>query len=94
MAIEIVDLLELVEVDVDQPEDAGILACLFNNGVQMLVQREAIVNVGEQIELRTVQQIGVEAAGFDGQRGQPRTDKESFVFRGSLGLFPERRRQR
>jgi len=34
MAVKVIDLLELVQVDVDQPEDAGILARLVNLGVQ------------------------------------------------------------
>jgi hypothetical protein len=42
-------LFEVVEVDVDQPEDRGLLARLFNERVEMLVQGKAVVDVGEQI---------------------------------------------
>ena len=65
--LEVVHLFELVEVDVDQPEDAGLEAGFLNLPIQILVQRESVVNVGEQVELRTVEQVGVQAPGLDGQ---------------------------
>ena len=68
VAEPVIDLLEVVEVDEDESEDAGGLAGAFDHCVQMFFHGEAVGNVGEQVELRAVQQVGVEVRGFDGQR--------------------------
>ena len=69
MSIEVIYMLEFIEVDVDESKDPSVLARLQNLPIQMLVQREAIVNVCEQVELGAMGQIGVEAAVLDGQSG-------------------------
>ena len=69
MTVDVVHLLELIQIDVDQPEDAGIAPSVLDMRVQARLQRKAIVYIGEQVELRAVQQVVVELAGFDGERG-------------------------
>jgi len=64
----VVDLFEFVEVDIDEAEDSGLLASFVDEGVETLVEREAVVGIGEQVELGSAPQVGVETAGFDGQR--------------------------
>ena len=66
MAIAIVDLLELIEVDVDQPNIPAVLRGL-RSVFPDIFPAEAIVNLGEQIKLRAVKKIGVKAPGFNGQ---------------------------
>jgi hypothetical protein len=51
VAVNIVDLLEIVEIHKDETEDAGGNASMRNERVEQLVEREAIVHVGKQIEL-------------------------------------------
>src|ERR1035441_5594439 len=46
MAEGVVDRLELVEVEIDHSEDAA-RASLLNQNIKPLVQREAVVNIGE-----------------------------------------------
>src|ERR1035438_7739270 len=87
VAVNIVDLLESVKIHIDQSEDAGLLASLFNQLIQTLVQREAIVYVGQQVKLRASQQIGVEASGLNSQRGEPNRHGQSLrlVGAGEIG---------
>jgi hypothetical protein len=66
VAVSVIDLLELIEIDVDQTEDVGILTCLCDLPIKMLVERESVVSVSEQVELRTVMKFGVEASRFNG----------------------------
>ena len=49
--VEVVHLLEVVEVDVNQSEDAGPLTNLLNGLIEGFFQRETVVDVGEQVEL-------------------------------------------
>src|ERR1700691_4574814 len=78
MTIQVVYLLELIEVDVNQPEDACILARLVNLLIQTLLKGEAVVYAGELVELRATEQIGIQPAGLDGQGGQPRRHGEGL----------------
>src|ERR1019366_9055352 len=96
MAVQIVRLLELIEADVDQAEDGGILARLFNLGVYMLLQGEAVVNVGEQVELRVVQKlVGIKPQGLDGQGGQSSAHGEGLRLDGAgFGKRVERGEER
>ena len=57
VAVLVIDLLELIEVDEDEAEDACGATDLRNHGIQMLLEREAVGNVGEQIELRAMHKI-------------------------------------
>ena len=65
--IEIVNLLELVEIDVNQAEDAGIEARVLDLGIEPLLEGEAVVHAGKQIELRPMEQVVIEPARLDGQ---------------------------
>jgi len=67
VSIHIVHLLEPVQVDVINPK---IPACWRASSMHRcsLVQRKAIVDVGKLIELRAVEQIGVDAPRLDGQQ--------------------------
>src|SRR5208282_6069786 len=40
--VAVIHQLELVQVDVDQPEDAGLFTGLLNEGFKLLVQGEAV----------------------------------------------------
>src|ERR1035437_7012666 len=82
MPIRVVHLLEVVEVDVDQSENGCIETRLIYLGIQQLFQGEAVVDIGEQVELRAVQQVGVEAACLDGQGGKACCPGQSFSLRG------------
>ena len=91
---QVVDPLELVEVDVDQAKDGGVLARLLDKPFEILFKREAVVAVGEQIEFGTIKQVGVDAPGLDGQGGELGSDGERFtlIWKGRL-LAVERRRE-
>src|ERR1019366_8650359 len=52
VAREVGHLFELVQVDVDQPEDAGRKTGLLNLPIQIRVQRETVSNFPEQVDLR------------------------------------------
>ena len=73
MSVAIVDLLELVEINIDESEDGGLLAGLIDLRVQSLVEGEAVMDVGQQVELGAAAEVGVEVlfeglgdvAGFD-----------------------------
>ena len=70
VAVDVVYLLKVIEVDINQSEDACVLSCLVNLLIQIVLQREPVVDVGEQVELGAVDQIGVKPPGFNGQSGQ------------------------
>ena len=76
MAVEVVDLFEVIEIDVDKTEDAGDLAGLLDELVEEGFEREAVGDVGEQVEFGTVNEIRIEAAGFDGEGGEFGRDGE------------------
>ena len=80
----VIHLLELVEVDEDEAEDAGGLAGFGNHRAEVFLQREAVWHVGEKIELGAVNEIGVKARSFNRQRGQTRSQRQS------RGLFRAR----
>ena len=63
-----------------RPKLSRILARLFDLLFQVAVQREAVVHIGEQIELRAMHQVAVQLAGFNGQCRQPRAGGERFQF--------------
>jgi len=78
--VEVVHLLEIVEIDVNQAEDSSIETRLFDARFEQLVEREPIVEIGEQIEFGAVKQIAVESPGFNGESGQSRAEGEGFQF--------------
>src|SRR6266567_1730458 len=78
MAVAIVDLLEPIQVDINQAECAGVGAALRHHFVEVLVQREAVIDIGELVELGAAQQIGVKAAGFNGKGCELGCEGESF----------------
>src|SRR5580704_5561092 len=84
VSVNIVHLLEVVEVDVDQTEDRCILTRLFDLPFQVILERESIVDVGEQIEFGAADEGGVEAPGFNRQTGQCCRLKESLRLGSSL----------
>jgi hypothetical protein len=53
-----------------RPKMPALWRASVNLVVETLVEGEAVVDVGEQVELRAAAQVGVEAAGLDGQGGQ------------------------
>src|ERR1017187_1697040 len=50
VAIDVIHFLEVVEVDVNQSEGAGLPAGLLNSLIEVLFHGESVVNVSEQIE--------------------------------------------
>jgi hypothetical protein len=78
VSVEVIDLLEAIEVNVDEPEDGGLLAGLVDLRVQGLVEGEAVVDVGEQIELGAAAEIGIEMSGLDGQGGESNSHGEGL----------------
>jgi sugar lactone lactonase YvrE len=67
---------------------AGFPARLFNLPIKILVQRESVVDVGEQVKLRTVTQVGVEAAGLNGQADESNCHGDGFGLVGyGLGVW-------
>src|SRR5579862_8388091 len=54
VSVEVVNLLKVVEVDVNQSEDAGSLTSLLNGLIEGFFQRETVVDVSEQVELGTM----------------------------------------
>ena len=67
MSTDVVDLLEFIQIDVEQPEKAGLNPRLLNQCVQMLVEGEAVVDAGKQVELRAVEKLGEKPSGFDSE---------------------------
>src|SRR5580698_3410974 len=82
VAINVVDQLELIQIDIDKPEDAGIEAGQLDARFEKFIEGKAIVQVGEQVKFRTMQQVGVKPAGFNGQAGEPGSQRQSFRFGG------------
>ncbi len=84
MAVDVVDLLELVKIDVYQAEDGpfcpGSLDLLF----EVAVEGKPVVHVGKQIELRSIHEVFAEFARFDSERSKanPGFQSRGFV-RGS-----------
>src|SRR5580658_1649053 len=85
VAVDIVDLLELVEINVDESEDSRGFARLLDQGIEILFQREAVVDVGELVELRSMAQIGKEPPRFDGQRCQLHSCRKRVLLVGQCG---------
>ena len=86
MAVDIVHLLELVQIEIDQPEDAGIFARPGDGRIQLPVQREAVVDIGQQVEFGAMHQVGVELAVLDGQRRQLRSHEERLLLLADAGI--------
>jgi hypothetical protein len=80
VAVNVVYLLESIQIDVDQPENAGIFPGMLDARFEQLVEGEPVVQVGEQVEFRAVEQVGIEPPGLNGQRGQACADREGFEF--------------
>ena len=55
MAVNVIHLFEIIQIDVDQSEDAAVLVRLLDAFVQQLVQREAVVDGGKRIEFGAAQ---------------------------------------
>ena len=85
VAIDVVDLLEVVQVDVDQSKDAGLPASFLNSLVEVLFHGESVVDVGQQVELGAAQEIGVEASRLNGQACQTRCHRQCLSL-GGQGL--------
>ena len=82
----VVDLLEPIEVDEDEAEDTGRAAGFRDHDAQMFLEREAVWNIGEHVELRAMHEIGVEARSLDGQGRQTGSEREGRIFlRGGIG---------
>ena len=59
VAIGIIHLLEVIEVNVEQAEGDCIVARLLDQLVDILLQRKAIMGIGQNVEFRAVDEIGV-----------------------------------
>jgi hypothetical protein len=81
----VVYLLEIIEIDVNESENAAGSVGFFEEAVKMLFEREAVLDVGEHIELRPVDEIGVEARSLDGQGRQLRCRGKRLLLLGLRG---------
>src|SRR5208337_1349212 len=85
VAVLIVDLLEAVQIDEDKAKNASAGAAFMNERFQLFFEREPVGDVGEQVELRAVDQRVVEVRRFDGQFGESGSQYESRrLFRAGL----------
>ena len=78
MAVGVVHVLELIEIDIDQTKNARILTCMFNQLAKVVFQRKPIMNLGERVEFGVMDQIGVKPSSFNGQRGECRRPGKGF----------------
>src|ERR1700722_18572106 len=78
VAVDIVHLLELIEIDIDQSKDAPLAPGLLNMRIQLAIEREAIQNVRQRVQLRSPQQVRVDAPRLDGNRGKRRSSRQGL----------------
>src|SRR5579862_102012 len=78
VAVEVVDQLEVVEIDVDEAKGSRILLCLLDLLLEVLVEREAVVHVGEQVKLGPMQQVAVKLSRLNGEGSEADTGSERF----------------
>ena len=51
MAAEVVDLLELIEIDIDEAEDGCVIAGFGDEFEELLIEGEAVVDVGKLVKV-------------------------------------------
>jgi hypothetical protein len=86
MTVGVIDFFELVEVDVDQSQNLGPRTGTFDGALERSFEGEAIVNVGQQIEFRAMDQDGIESTSFD-RDGTQRGSHGECVDRVCLGFI-------
>src|SRR5450631_1189427 len=72
MPVEIIDFFKPVKIDIDEAENAGLFSRLVNEGVKALFKGETVVDVSEQVKLRSANHVGVKTTGFNRKRGETR----------------------